>query len=195
MKLVLGVTAAAMWMLAGCDQYTRPVNETPKIEATTKAAPPATKAATAAATKAAATATAAMSGEIIIDNADEGFKVVSGTWNNARGDYYKDTVRWAVKADEASAVATWTPTIVSAGEYEVFEYHGENPSNDHATNAPYTIKFDGGSKEVAVDQTAKIGQWNSLGKFKFAAGTGGSVSISNKANDNVIADAVKFVKK
>jgi hyaluronate lyase len=37
------------------------------------------------------------------------------------------------------------------------------------------------------------GEWNLLGTYSFAAGTGGSVTIANDGtNGYVVADAVKF---
>ena len=94
---------------------------------------------------------------------------------------------------EAPATAAWTPEIKVAGQFDVYEWHGDDPNTDHATNAPFTINYDGGNKTVAVDLRANIGRWNLLGTFKFAAGKSGNVTLSSKASGNVIADAVKFV--
>jgi hypothetical protein len=175
---LLGVTAMVAAM-AGCEQRMVNVGTTPKVGGGTSAA-------------VAAPATAAAM-EIVIDNKDAGFKS-EGAWTSATGDYFKGEVTWAKKGDEATAKATWTPTIALPGKYEVFEYHGEDPSSDHASKAPFTIVHAGGKAEVAVDLSTKIGKWNSLGTYEFAAGTGGSVTLTNKADNNVIADAVKFVK-
>ena len=181
--LGLGVAAVLMMALAGCEQHQVKIGTTtPKIGPTVT---------TPAATKAAVVAVA--SDEIIVDDKDAAF-TTDGKWNTAEGDYLKGSVHWATKAADATAKATWTPVIPSAGNYAVYEYHGENPSNDHASNAPFTINFDGGSKDVAVDLTSNIGKWNLMGTYKFAAGTKGNVTLTNKANDNVIADGVKFVK-
>ena len=58
---------------------------------------------------------------------------------------------------------------------------------------PFTITYDGNAKTIPVDLRSNIGKWNLLGTFKFAAGSSGNVTLSNKANGNVIADAIKFV--
>ena len=50
-------------------------------------------------------------------------------------------------------------------------------------------------KEVLVDLTVNTGSWVSLGTFDMIKGTKCYVMLSSKADFNVIADAVKFVKK
>jgi hypothetical protein len=82
-----------------------------------------------------------------------------------------------------------------AGTYEVFEWHGDDPNADHATKAPFAITCAGGAKTILVDQTKNIGQWNALGTFKFEAGKGGNITVTNKADGNVLADAIKLVYK
>src|SRR5262249_8381024 len=66
-----------------------------------------------------------------------------------------------------------------------------------STNTPVTIRHAAGEKTVLLDQTKppKIdGLFASVGKFRFAAGMGGSVTISNKDTDGfVIVDAVRFI--
>lgn len=135
----------------------------------------------------------AVAAEIIIDDADPTFRS-EGAWTSAVGGKdYKDEVVWAEGSATASAKATWTPVIKVAGNYDVYEWHGEDPNGDHATNAPFTIKYDGGSTTINVNLRENPGKWNKLGTFKFAAGTGGNVMLTNKANGNVIADAMRFV--
>ncbi len=136
----------------------------------------------------------ATAAEIIIDNGDPGFKG-AGDWASATGGHdYKDEVVWATAAGatDTPATATWTPAIKVAGQYDVYEWHGDDPNSDHASNAPFTIKFDGGTKTVPVNLRANTGRWNLLGTFTFAAGTAGNVTLTSKADGNVIADAVKF---
>jgi hypothetical protein len=45
---------------------------------------------------------------------------------------------------------------------------------------------------VEVNQEVNGGQWNLLGTYPFAAGTSGSVVLSDEADEYVIADAIKF---
>ena len=59
-----------------------------------------------------------------------------------------------------------------------------------------TIRHEAGSKTVLVDQRPKPtveGLFVRVGKFRFAAGSAGSVTISNKGTTgHVIVDAVRF---
>jgi hypothetical protein len=133
------------------------------------------------------------SGEIIIDDEDDEFST-EGYWNSATtSDEYNDATKWINYSPDGDAKAIFTPKIVKAGQYKVFEWHGADPQGDHATDAPYTINYAGGSKTIKINLDENIGQWNLLGTFRFKAGTGGNVTISNNANGNVVADAIKFV--
>jgi hypothetical protein len=131
--------------------------------------------------------------EIIIDDEDDEFST-EGHWNSAvTTDEYNDETKWTYYSADGDATATFTPKIVKAGKYKVFEWHGADPQRDHATDAPYTINYAGGSKTIKINLDENIGQWNLLGTFRFEAGTSGNVTISNNANGNVVADAMKFV--
>jgi RHS repeat-associated protein len=65
-------------------------------------------------------------------------------------------------------------------------------ASTHASNAPFTIKYSGGSKTIAVNQRSNNGQWMLLGSFSFVTGTPGSITLTDNANGTVIADAVKL---
>ena len=132
-------------------------------------------------------------GEIIIDDEDDEFST-EGYWNSATtSDEYNDATKWIYYSADGDAKAIFTPKIVKAGKYKVFEWHGADPQQDHATDAPYTINYAGGSKTIRINLDENIGRWNLLGTFPFKAGTSGNVTISNNANGNVVADAMKFV--
>ncbi|UCD30037.1 MAG: hypothetical protein JSV03_06055 [Planctomycetota bacterium] len=138
---------------------------------------------------------AAKAEPIVIDNTNKAFKT-EGTWYDAwTGKDHKGGLLWCYADTTASAKAIWTPDIKVAGNYEVFMWHGDDPNYDHANNAQITINYSGGSKTVTVDQQKNIGKWNSLGTYKFAKGTKGNIVLNNKANGNVVADAVKLVCK
>jgi hypothetical protein len=99
------------------------------------------------------------------------------------------------KTGKGEKSATFTPKLPKAGEYEVLVSY--TVGGTRATNTPVTVAFDGGEKTVVVNQTKppKIdGLFHSVGKFKFKAGTEGSVTITNKDTDgHVIVDAIRFV--
>ena len=82
--------------------------------------------------------------------------------------------------------AAWTMVLKHAGEYEVL---ANWPALDgNATDARYTIHHADGATVVTADQT-RTERRNSLGVFTFNAGVA-KVELSDKANGNVIADAV-----
>ena len=89
--------------------------------------------------------------------------------------------------------ATWIPDISEAGDYRVYAWW--TADTDRATDAPYTIYYDGGSEEVRVNQQENGGRWILLGTYPFAAGTSGSVVLSDDADGVVIADAIMWLMK
>jgi hypothetical protein len=186
MKLKLYFLAMSVSVLLTACQHTK----TSKPEAA-KTAPM-----TAPAAGAALAAASASAAEIIIDNGDLDFKS-EGNWTaGAGGNDFKDGSTYAsgTSVGNTASTATWTPDIKTAGTYDVYEWHGDDPNSDHATKAPFTVKSDDGTKAIMVNLQTNTGKWNLLGTFKFAAGTGGSVSLSSSnADGNVLADAVKFV--
>ncbi|SDD65762.1 hyaluronate lyase [Paenibacillus sp. UNCCL117] len=133
-------------------------------------------------------------GEFIVDNTAA---ELTGTWVSSTGlpnyygsDYlYKHTGTGAGKA-------IWRPTLSSAGNYAVY-YRLPDGNSGRATNAPFRIQYNGGSKLYTVNQqTVPGGSWILLGTHPFSAGTSGYVELTDNANGTyVIADAVKFVKQ
>ncbi|WIM97628.1 DNRLRE domain-containing protein [Actinoplanes oblitus] len=152
------------------------------------------------ATWASASATAGTDpvGNIVTVDDGDGSTAASGTWTASAnttliakavgGDYH-------VNNDAATGnTYTYLPTITEAGDYLVeVHYVGES---DRASNAPYTVYYNGGSKTYTVDQTTPTadGAWKTLGVHPFAAGTGGRVVLGDVASKAVIADAVRFTK-
>jgi hypothetical protein len=168
----------------------------PEAAETAPMTAPAAPAAPAPAAAPAVASTPASADEIIIDNGDPSF-ASSGNWIEASGgNDFKDgnVYASATSAADAANTATWTPDLKTAGTYDVYEWHGDDPNSDHATKAPFTVKSDEGTKTIMVNLQTNSGKWNLLGTFNFAAGNGGNVSLTSKGTDgNVIADAVKFV--
>ncbi|MGV9774294.1 DNRLRE domain-containing protein [Streptosporangium sp. NPDC003464] len=94
-------------------------------------------------------------------------------------------------AGTGSSAFTWNLTTPSAGRYKV---HVKYPTGATATNAKYTVKYDGGETTATIDQTSKAGEWVSLGEFTFTEGNTHSVTLTDEANGTVAADAVKLVR-
>jgi hypothetical protein len=89
--------------------------------------------------------------------------------------------------------ALFAPDLPTAGLYNVFTTWG-NVGNRRA-DVLHEITHLDGTTDVLVDQNDGNGFWFHLGAFRFAAGLGGSVDISNTGLDlsgNFVADAVMW---
>ncbi|MFF8375646.1 hypothetical protein ACF07V_05855 [Streptomyces sp. NPDC015661] len=102
--------------------------------------------------------------------------------------YNKDSV--------AGDTYTWQPSLPEDGTYQVETHYV--PASDRATNAPYTVTYDGGTKAYTVNQQAgTTGVWKTLGSHPFKAGTLGKIALGDgpvTTATSVIADAVRFTK-
>ncbi|GAA1874239.1 golvesin C-terminal-like domain-containing protein [Asanoa iriomotensis] len=131
------------------------------------------------------------------DDGDPGTSV-SGTWPySANGTLTPKAINADYRSNSDAATGnthTWVPTLTESGDYQV-EVHYVG-AFDRATNAPYTVYFNGGSKQYSVNQTTpdSAGAWVTLGTHPFVAGTTGRVVLGDVASKAVIADAVRFTK-
>jgi hypothetical protein len=135
-----------------------------------------------------------------IDNGAAGF-TTTGTWHsqNSKNGFDKD-IQFANKAeknDKTAATATWTFTGLAAGQYRVSVT--SPASSSYASDAPFSV-FDGATllgtvhvnqKQVAGTLAADGFRWQNLGTFKIQGGTL-VVQLTNRANGQVVADAVKI---
>ncbi len=129
---------------------------------------------------------------VVVDNADPGFSVLSGSWSTGTSspDKYGSDYRYTSSGGSLSEVE-WTPDLPEAGQYQVSVWYPEG--SNRADNAPYTVHHASGSTLFRVNQQINGGQWNVLGVFDFDVGDA-SVTLSDDANPSVvIADAVRFV--
>jgi len=112
------------------------------------------------------------------------------------GPFQPDGFAWA-SAGSGESMAIYIPTIGLPGQYEIYEWHGHRGSSPTsytlASNAPARILHGCGDTTVTVNQRENFGQWNSLGRYCFGAGTSGRVELRNAANGIVISDAFQFV--
>ncbi|MEU1723335.1 DNRLRE domain-containing protein [Nonomuraea sp. NPDC005692] len=139
---------------------------------------------------------------VLEDNSDTGQVVATGSWTptsaaNITGPQVAASTGF-VGYDYATAPAgtgqssfTWNLTTPTAGTYRVAVQY---PSGATATNAKYTVKHDGGTADVVVDQTKNAGTWVELGSYTFTAGTAHSITLTDAANGTLAADAVKLVR-
>jgi hypothetical protein len=131
----------------------------------------------------------------IIDDSQPGFSTV-GSWLQYTGSGYLGNVHDAIGRNGAD-VASWTFSNLAPGQYRVSATW--TPYGDRATNAPYTV-LDGSTALTTVpvnQQLAPSGftdagaQWLDLGNFQIRSGSL-VVQLSDLANGNVIADAIRL---
>ncbi len=130
--------------------------------------------------------------DIIIDNDEAEY---TGTWSTSsfKSKKYGADYRYTAVGTGSNKMR-WRPDLVTAGTYSVY-YWLPDGYTGYASNAPFTVYYDGGSETTLVnEQVVPGGSWKLLGTYDFAAGTGGYVELTNNANStNVIGDAIKFV--
>jgi hypothetical protein len=137
--------------------------------------------------------------DIIMDNTDSTGVTITGDWvpstwtsGYVGTNYIHDG---NVPATKGLMKVKFAPNL-TAGTYSVYARWTAS-SVDRATNAPFYVQHSGGlAGPFLQDQTQNGNTWMSLGTYTFAAGTGGYVEIGNAGtNENVIVDAVRFVKQ
>jgi hypothetical protein len=130
--------------------------------------------------------------ELVVDNVAP-FVQVSGPWVSASltngfsgSDYLYRT------ASTGDATVFWPfPSTAATGTYEVFARWTSGPNR--ATNAPYFVSAESGTVLVSRNQQTNGGTWQSLGTFDFQPAKQHGVTLSDRADGVVIADAVRWV--
>lgn len=130
--------------------------------------------------------------DIIVDNPAA---AMTGAWTlgTSAADKYGADYRYKSQGT-ASAYMQYTPSIITAGLYDIYEWHCQG--TNRSTGAPYVITYNGGSQTVYVNEQTAGGAWNKLGTYNLAAGSAANVKITDGFADAgavAIADAIKFV--
>jgi RHS repeat-associated protein len=86
--------------------------------------------------------------------------------------------------------AIWTLPLTVPDKYDVYARWGLNDSS--AGTAKYVVTHAGGTDTVSMDQNAKDGSWNKLGTYDLAPGAGHKVTLSDRTNGVVQADAIQL---
>jgi hypothetical protein len=131
---------------------------------------------------------------IISDNADATGVTIVGLWTNSSSSagYYGVDYLHDGNANKGLDSVTFRPTLLQAGQYQVYARWTANANRSTAT--PIDVGYPNGTNTFFVDQTANGGQWNLLLTTNFNAGTNGFVRVRNAGTTGyVIADAVEFV--
>jgi len=134
----------------------------------------------------------------VVDNVEA---ETSGNWirdTMGNGYYYDGYVYAKSTSGSATSAIRWRPELPKSVAYSVYYKLPQMTvaSENWATNAIFTVHYAGGSQTVAADQKSSDGNWTYLGSFPFAAGSGGYVELTNKANNSrVVADAIMWVSE
>lgn len=143
---------------------------------------------------------------IKIDDEDAGY-TSTGAWADRSGDNSGYNNDYKIEIDdenlaEPPRTATWTPTIVEPGVYQVAVRWSAR--DNRGTSAKYQINYAGGVDEIVIDQTKKADStntgstavnsgWKIIGSYDFVIGTSGYVKLTESAEGRTVADAVRFV--
>ncbi len=135
--------------------------------------------------------------DLIVDNTQA---TTTGSWTvrTTGTGYYSNNFQTAgTRTGSANATSTFTPAIVTAGNYDVYVWYPTPTDGTTSANAPFLISYDGGTTNVAVNQQTSQQTWRLLASgLKFAAGTSGYVQLANNTGESsrrVLADAVRWV--
>jgi lipoprotein-anchoring transpeptidase ErfK/SrfK len=129
--------------------------------------------------------------ELVVDNADQAIR--SGNWSSssATPGFYGSDYLFHVAGDGSASVFWPFPSAAPSGRYEVFVRWNSGPNR--ADDATYLVSWRAGSASVAVDQKSGGGEWHSLGTFDLEPSSSTGVTLTDRADGVVIADAVRFV--
>ena len=139
--------------------------------------------------------------------AEPGCRYGWATGKKAHGNHLVATPNAATAADSTNK-AVWRPTILREGAYRVFAFIpdrdallwvcGPIAAKLDTMHATYTIKHRDGVAQYVVNQAPLHDQWVELGSYYFAAGSKGTVELSDLTGDPsntrwVVFDDLKFV--
>src|SRR5713226_3000606 len=132
-------------------------------------------------------ATQSLAAELIVDNSDAAV-MLKGKWTTSTttAGFFGADYFFRTPGDGSSSV-TWPFPSGQAGRYEVFARWSAGPNR--ATNASYQVNSNAGGSSAPVNQKINGGNWQSLGSFDFQPGKGQGITLTDKADGVVVADA------
>src|SRR5260370_384388 len=130
--------------------------------------------------------------DLVVDN-NTPFVQVSGPWvSTSLTEGFAGPDYLFRPASAGDATVFWPfPSSISPGRYEVFARWTSGPNR--ATNALYYVSSDAGTVSVTENQQSNGGVWQALGDFDFRPGKNHGVTLTDRWNGVVVADAIRWV--
>ena len=137
------------------------------------------------------TAAPAQAAEAVVDNSDASIQI-KGKWTATKetSGFYGADYLYRTPGDGSSSVTWPFPNSSPAGQYTVFAQWSAGPNR--ASNATYQVNSASGGASVTVNQKLNGGGWQQLGSFNFQPKKGQGVTLTDKADGVVVADAIRF---
>jgi hypothetical protein len=134
----------------------------------------------------------AQADELVVDNADSAVRM-TGSWrsNSMTHGFYGGDYLFHVPGDGTSRVTWPFPVTGTPGLYTVFARWSSG--QNRTTAASYVITSNKGAAEVRVNQRIGGAQWHALGTYMFAPNQGQAVTLSDRGDGVVVADAMVWV--
>lgn len=132
--------------------------------------------------------------EIVVDNMDA---ETEGSWARAtaaNGYYYSNYVTSKTTSGEPTSRIRFKPDLPDTGLYQVY-YKLPEGRSEWASDAAFTVNYDGGEMTYTINEKNANGEWQLLGTHPFSAGLSGNVELTNRAvsGSSIAADAIMWV--
>ena len=134
--------------------------------------------------------------EVVVDNQDAGFSIVSGEWGtslaeNGNGSYGPD-FRYHFADQVDVGVARFTPEVTATGTYTVYIYW--SAAADRTTAQPVVIHHADGDTNYTINLQLNGHELYPLGNYTFNAGSEGYVQFTTDTADGFCnADAIRLM--
>lgn len=135
---------------------------------------------------------AAANGEVVVDSTNPSVRA-TGAWaaSSTTPGFYGSGYLFRVPGNGSATVFWPFPATAAPGQYQLFARWSSGPNR--ASNAAYQVTSNAGQTVETVDQRSGGGDWQPLGTFAFAPGKGHGVTLSDKADGVVVANAIRWV--
>ncbi len=130
--------------------------------------------------------------EVVVDNGDPGFSVLSGEWRTGSfgAPHGEDYRFFVVEPENPTGEVEWRPELPVFGRYEVAVWYVAGANRTQ--HAMFTVDHAEGTHTQSVNQQINGAQWVLLGAYYFDTGSAAAVRVEGSPDGVVIADAVRF---